>query len=157
MHYVRIKYKSKVLWLDKEDEKFFFDHKWYFDRKGYLKRNVRRGDLTKVSTPRLHRELLNAPAEMQVDHINGNVFDNRKCNLRLATATQNARNCRKLKPNSSGFKGVYLIKSGRFQTMIRVNKKLLTLGTFDTALEAAQRYNEAARLHFGEFASLNQV
>jgi hypothetical protein len=30
---------------------------------------------------RMHRQLMNAPPEMQVHHINGNSLDNRKCNL----------------------------------------------------------------------------
>lgn len=157
-HYVRIKYKGMTILLDKEDEQFFLSHKWYPDRKGYLRRNRSWKDgRTGPASPRLHREIMGAASDQQVDHVNHNVYDNRKSNLRLCSSAENARNCRKKTPSRTNLKGVYPQTSGRFYASIRVNKKLLYLGTFDTAQEAAQKYNEAARLHFGEFASLNQV
>lgn len=39
---------------------------------------------------------------------------------------------------------------------IRVNGKSLRIGRFATEQEAARAYNEAARLHHGEFAVLNE-
>ena len=46
------------------------------------------------------------PLVMHIDHINGNRNDNRFDNLRLATDSQNIRNQKKRKTNTSGFKGV---------------------------------------------------
>jgi len=156
MHYVRIKYKGYILWLDKADEAMFRQHKWYPNQKGYLRRNNWVGGKNKNIM--LHRSIAGATTKDEhVDHINHNIHDNRGCNLRLCTPQENSRHCKKKKPSSGGFKGVYKVRSGRFQAMIRVDDKLSTLGTFDTAQEAAQKYNEAAKLHFGEFASLNQV
>jgi hypothetical protein len=43
---------------------------------------------------RLHRLIMNAPKELEVDHINHNGLDNRKCNLRMCTAKENSKNRR---------------------------------------------------------------
>lgn len=47
--------------------------------------------------------------------------------------------------------------NGRYRAYIRVNKKLIHLGHFHTALEAAKCYNKAAEKYFGEFASPNTI
>lgn len=39
---------------------------------------------------RMHRQLMNAPRDMQVHHINGNTLDNRKSNLSLIDPKQHA-------------------------------------------------------------------
>ncbi len=85
-----------------------------------------------------------------VDHINGITSDNRWCNLRDVSLSQNSENQRRAKARSaSGYLGVSLLK-GRPRAAIRVNKKLIHLGTFDTPEAAHQAYVEAKRkLHAG--------
>lgn len=91
-----------------------------------------------------------------LDHINGDSKDNRIDNLRLATHTENRRNTLKYKNNSTGYKGVCFNKRlKRYTAHIRVNKILKHLGVFDTALEAAKAYDDAALLQFGDFACIN--
>ena len=89
-----------------------------------------------------------------VDHINGNVLDNRRCNLRLCTRAENARNVKKSKSNTSGYVGV--TKEGRkWLATVRLNHKTYRLGRFEDKVEAARaRDRKAIELH-GEFASLN--
>jgi len=94
------------------------------------------------------------PDEM-ADHINGDKLDNRWCNLRNATRTQNSFNSGKRSSNTSGYKGVVLNKkSGRWHSKIKINKKWIWLGTFNSALEASDAYEKAAKAHHGEFYSI---
>jgi hypothetical protein len=46
---------------------------------------------------RLHRAIMNPPYKRIVDHRNSDGLDNRRENLRIATKSQNAFNCRKRK------------------------------------------------------------
>ncbi|AUR82898.1 hypothetical protein NVP1029O_65 [Vibrio phage 1.029.O._10N.261.55.A7] len=76
----------------------------------------------------------NVQPEM-VDHINGNGKDNRASNLRSVSVTENNRNMRKFKTNTSGFSGVSKVDS-RWMASIWINNNQLNLGVFDTKPEA---------------------
>jgi hypothetical protein len=90
-----------------------------------------------------------------LDHINGDGFDNRIGNLRLATSTQNHGNARTPKHNTSGLKGAYWDKrAGRWLAQIKHQRKQHHLGYFDTAEEAHAAYVEAARRLHGAFARI---
>lgn len=92
----------------------------------------------------------------QIDHRDCDGLNNRRYNLRKATAQQNARNTRVRSKNISGYKGVSFRKeSKRWRSYIRVDGKLIHLGTFDSKKKAALAYDHAAREHFGDFARLN--
>ena len=91
------------------------------------------------------------PAE--VDHINGDKVDNRWCNLRPATRSQNSAN--RPTKNRLGMKGVKARKNGRFEADIRVKGRKVYLGTFDTIAEAAAAYEKAANDVFGDFARVS--
>lgn len=89
----------------------------------------------------------------QVDHINGDGLDNRRENLRLATHNQNQWNSRKLKTNTSGYKGVgYYPNLAKWWARIRVNGRRIHLGYFATPELAYKAYCEAAVKYHGEFA-----
>ncbi|MBA7655390.1 hypothetical protein ES703_63294 [subsurface metagenome] len=105
----------------------------------------------------MHRQIMNPPREMLVDHINYNGLDNRKANLRLATLTQNNRHTRRtMNPGSSKYKGVcWYNREKRWAVRITANGKNIPLGYFKDEIEAAKAYDKAARKYHGDFAALN--
>jgi hypothetical protein len=77
-------------------------------------------------------------------------------NCRWATRVQNSRNRRKHSNNNSGYKGVYFYKERKmFRAHIKVDKKDILIGRYETAIEAAKAYDIAAIKYFGEFAATN--
>lgn len=105
----------------------------------------------------MHREVAHTPDGMMCDHINGRTLDNRKANLRSATALQNTWNSRKHSQScSSKYKGVWFHKSiQKWTAMIKARSKRIHLGTFENEIEAAKAYDKAAKKYYGQFAYLN--
>lgn len=89
----------------------------------------------------------------ELDHVNGDKADNRFVNLREATKSQNGQNRGPQKNNRSGFKGVsWGTRDKKWVARIKIGKKYVSLGAFDTAIAAAAAYKVAAILHHGPFA-----
>ena len=121
--------------------------------------------ISRTSTEYLHRMVVGATNGdgVLVDHINFNGLDNRKSNLRLATASQSIAHQRSKRTYADTdmpkYKGVF--KSGstgnkKWTARIRVSGgQRISLGCFVTPEEAALEYDKAAKLHHGEFADLN--
>jgi hypothetical protein len=100
----------------------------------------------------LHRVLAKAEASDIVDHCNGNGLDNRRSNLRLASAAQNCANRRRARNNTSGAKGVvFVAKEGKFWARIMANGRRVSLGYYGTAEQASAAYQEASKRLHGEF------
>ena len=100
----------------------------------------------------------NPENKSDVDHINGNVADNRVESLRWATHRENSFNSSLSSVNSSGFKGVTLDKkSGKWQARITVNGKLKHLGLFANKEDAIKARYEDAVKQFGTFINKCEV
>jgi hypothetical protein len=85
-----------------------------------------------------------------IDHKNGDGYDNSWANLRVADQTKQNWNRRIPKSNASGHKGVSRDHNS-WKATISVNKKPRHLGCFSSADDAAAAYNAAARELHGEF------
>jgi hypothetical protein len=112
---------------------------------------------SKIKVVLLHRDIMNHPPGLLVDHANSDTLDNRRANLRLATRAQNAYNKRKTKSKtSSSFIGVYFEKrKNRWMARIKYQVKRIYLGSFKNEIDAARAYDEAAKKYHKEFARLN--
>jgi len=105
----------------------------------------------------LHKEIIDVPDGMLIDHINHDGMDNRKANLRQATYWQNMYNRRKCSvAKSSKYKGVCWKKQTRkWVARITFEKKQIHLGYFKNEIDAAKAYDAAAKKYHKEFACLN--
>lgn len=96
------------------------------------------------------------PNGMEIDHICHNPSCVNPSHLRVASRTQNSVNRRRSKNNTSGIKGVYRVSRttgpDKWVSRIRINGRLIHIGTYVTAEEARDEYLRVAREHFGEFA-----
>jgi hypothetical protein len=105
----------------------------------------------------MHRQIMDPAEGFCVDHRNHIGLDNRRTNLREATHAQNNYNRKKIEgAGSSIYKGVMFHKDhNKFYASIKVNRRKIFLGYFDSEIDAAKAYDAAAIKYFGEFASLN--
>jgi len=153
---------KKVL-VDDCDYEELMQWKWQFHRRGqtgYAKHiNYTGNGRQYVFMHRLIADRCGLNIEAgDVDHIDGNGLNNQRCNLRMASRSQNNVNSKRPKNNTSGFKGVYPRSwDGKPVAQIGIDGRRVYLGTFDDPRDAARAYNEAAVKHFGEFACLNPV
>lgn len=104
----------------------------------------------------MHRVIMGATSSsIYVDH-GGDTLDNRRRNLTLVTPKENGRRPSLRCDTTSGYKGVHFLKdTGRWRASIRVDGVAHYLGSFREPKDAARRYDEAARIHFGPRAILN--
>lgn len=161
--------QGRVAIVDDDDFEILNQCKWHYGW-GYAKRRVYFGG-GRSKYLRMHRVIMNPPDGIQVDHKNGDGLDNRRCNLRIATAHQNLSN-QKTQTNPakhSRYKGVSLARYYRrrrdgtevtglsrpWRAYIVKNNRQHPLGNFATQEEAARAYDDKAKELFGEFARLN--
>lgn len=153
--------QGQVALLDAEDYEHLGQYKWHAWRSArsgafYARRNILIG--TKRTVVYLHRQVMGLSAGdlRQVDHINqAATLDNRKCNLRIASVSQNLQNARVRSDNSSGYKGVSWCRSRKkWKAEIHKDRQYIFLGYYSSKEEAASAYRQAAQKLFGAFARL---
>lgn len=145
--------------VDPQDYYRLNNFHWTIDGNGeniYATRNIMTAS-GKRTIMRMHREIMNAPDGILIDHRNNYGLDNRRANLRPATHAQNMQNRGKFRSNTtSQFIGVHLDKrDNNWKVQIRHQGKTIFIGRFDNEIDAARAYDRAAIKYHGEFARLN--
>lgn len=103
----------------------------------------------------MHRLIMNVNDEHEIDHINRIKVDNRKCNLRLCTHGDNARNKPAQANSKTSYKGICQLPNGRYQAQIYVDHKPVYLGQYADIEEAVHVYDSALKIIAGEYACVN--
>jgi len=146
-------------WTRNTKEEFYFDLEDYDRIKDYAwnatkRKNTQYKDLkandSKTNSAISMHQLLGYKG---YDHINRNTFDNRKSNLRQASAADNSRNRSIPKNNTSGFAGVHKSSQyNRWIAQITVDKKVKYLGSFINKNDAIIARLKAEAKYYGDFA-----
>jgi hypothetical protein len=127
-------------------------YKWHMNHYGYIVSSRKNQKIW------LHRLLLNAPNDMQVDHKDRNPLNNTDENLRLCTAQENAINRSTQSNNTSGSTGiVWHTKANKWCARIKYNGKEIHLGLFDNYEDALSQRICAEQQYFGTFAPRKDI
>lgn len=148
--------QGKYALVDDADFKWLNQWKWSLNSSGrslfYAARSLNGKGI------KMHRVIMNAPREKQVDHINGNGLNNQRKNLRLCTKLENSKNRRININNTSGYKGIIWYKKyNKWNVQISINGKRKNLGYFIKIKDAIKIYKNASNKYFGKFARINYI
>ena len=146
-------------WTSNTNKEFYFDLEDYDKIKDYCWREYVPKDCDHITLRTRDRQsgenimMHGLIFEKCCDHINRNPLDNRKSNLRKATAMENARNSSRAKNNTSGITGVTWNKRDCvWQARICVDRKSKSLGCFNDKTDAIIARLNAENEYYGEFA-----
>ena len=147
--------QNKYALVDPDDYQKLSQYNWECFEKESRGRYAIRLEGRKIVS--MHREIMNAPDGKVVHHDDGNGLNNTKENLRIVTVSENNKYVRKRgRAASSKYKGVSLEKrNGKWRAGIKSDGKYKSLGYFENEEDAARAYDEAAKVHHGNFAVLN--
>jgi hypothetical protein len=152
----RIRYialtKGKHAIVDAEDYDRLAQHKWmaFFTCGNWYASRAQKGKCILM-----HRQIMNPPRGLVVDHINGNGLDNRRCNLRICTYGQNSVH-RRPRGDSSRFKCVYRDeKRNLWRSTPFYRGRSVYNGRYASEIDAARASDYMNVQLNGEFAYLN--
>ncbi len=147
--------QGKFALVDDEDYDWLMQWKWFFSAR-YAKRTINKSkkhNIEKTSNFFMHRAIIVPPLDLFADHIDGNGLNNQRSNLRIVTKSQNRGNSKRALSNeSSKYKGVFFAKD-RNKWRAKIGRT--HLGAFETEVDAASAYDDAAREYWGRYAKLN--
>lgn len=148
-------YGTKEVYYDDEDHEKISQFVWCLvpNRNTFYAMSRIKLGYKKYKTVRMHQLVISSK---YIDHRDGNGLKNVRSNLRPSTTQQNNCNVGLTKRNKTGYKGVH--KCGiKYRVSIRKCGLLIDGGLFKTAKEAAEKYNQMAIIHHGDFAWLNPL
>lgn len=148
--YIETSKKNKYFTLkvnldDYQNNKIISSSRWSLDKNGYGENGISING--KNIKRKLHWEVLGRKTGYIIDHINGDILDNRKENLRHLTHRQNIRN-RKI-TNKIGINGSILLKRGIKVVIKDNNSKLITIGIFKNRDDAIKARINAEKKYWG--------
>ena len=153
--------------IDEEDYDRVMQHKWHLISQYYINTRGRvyfcgnfRTEDNKRYRSSLHRYIMKCAYHdgIIIDHINNDPLDNRKANLRKCSPSENMHNMKINKKNTTGYKGVVLVpETGKYRARIRINRKRISLGNYDTPEEAYAAYCEGSKKYHGEFGRAESI
>lgn len=146
MTVVSKKYGTVIVYIDIDDIDRVQQYKWLVaHRNGSLYLTADGGKLL------LHRFIMRADKGKVVDHISRNTLDNRKCNLRECTRSQNSMNKKSM--SNSGLKNVSWDKDrNKWRVSVKIDG-VYKAKRFDDFFEALYYRNQLLFDNHGEFAS----
>jgi len=137
-------------YVDAADYEWLSRYRWCMISGGYAARRVGRKWIF------MHREIMQPPEGMVVDHFDHNKANNCRLNLHVCTPAENQHNNTKRPGTSSRFKGVsYVKRLGKYRASFWFNGHRFWLGCFEDEVEAARAYDYKAVQCCGPFARLN--
>ena len=141
-------------------ERFFFDLEDYEKIKGITwfictgnMENYVAGHNDDGKIVLMHRLVMNYDGPCDIDHKHGKETrnDNRKCNLRIATRSQNNANSNDVRSNT-GVLGVHQLQhNGKFRAYIQYNNTSVRLGDFEKIEDAIAARKKAEEQYFNEW------
>ena len=140
--------KGEKFYFDLEDYNKIKNYCWYL-QDDYVATNSSGNEYFLM-----HRLILNAPSDLDVDHINHKKSDNRKVNLRLTTTQQNCSN--RVIKNDYGINGIHFL-NGRWYSSIGYKNKRISLGGFANLKEAIKARKQAEEKYYGEYSYSNSM
>lgn len=150
------KYGKFAILIDIEDYEKVSKYHWSIGAYGNSKTNrFKLHYATNKNVGLLHRFITGCGKGYVVDHINGNINDNRKSNLRICTISENRKNNPLYHNNKSGYPGViwyHYTKTPKWLCQIKVNGKIVHIGYFTELEDAIKARKEAERKYYGEYA-----
>jgi hypothetical protein len=152
--------QGKYAIVDADDYWELSKYSWYAhkaENSYYAGRTVHMAKGKKTRIVWMHREVIAVPAGLMCDHINHNGLDNRKANLRAATAAQNRINSRTARiKKTSKHRGVcWSAEHKKWIAYVYVSGRAVFVKYFDDATAAARARDRAAKKYHGQFAELN--
>jgi hypothetical protein len=128
--------------VDDEDYDRISKSNWHSKPSGSVVYACRKPGMHSIQ---MHREILNPPSDMQIDHIDGNGLNNQKSNLRAATYRMNQNNQQhRATAKTSNHPGVSWREDvKKWRSQIQVKGKKFYLGSYESELDAATAYKVA--------------
>lgn len=144
--------KTRFCYFDLEDYKIIKQHYWIIPNRSD-KYVISENKTKRIYMHRFVMGLGDYDKIIVVDHINHDKSDNRKKNLRICTQSENSKNVKARKNNTSGYIGVSWDKNrNKWHSQITFNRKCINLGRFENIEDAIAARKEAEKKYFGEFA-----